>query len=76
MNGLKALSLWTQLGISLAGPIVLGAVGGRLLDEKFGTDKIFFIILLILGVAVGVSGAYGMVRELIKTEGGGNKNKR
>lgn len=75
MNGLKALSLWTQLGISLAGPIVLGALAGRWLDDKFGTDKIFFIILLVLGVAVGVSGAYGMVRELIKTEDG-NKNKR
>lgn len=67
MNGLQALALWTQLGLSLAGPIVLGAVAGRWLDGKLHTDMIFSIILLVIGIVVGITGAYGMVRDVTRT---------
>ena len=66
-GALQALALWTQLGITLAGPMVLGAVAGRWLDGKFGTGTILTIILLIFGIAVGVTGAYGMVKGIIRS---------
>lgn len=75
MNGFQALSLWTQLGISLAGPIVLGAVAGRFLDEKLHTGMLLSIILLAVGIAVGISGAYGMVRDIIRMQQGNEDDK-
>ena len=66
-GALQALALWTQLGITLAGPMVFGAVAGRWLDGKFGTDPVLTIVLLVFGVAVGVTGAYGMIKGIIQS---------
>ena len=45
-----ALRLSWELGYAIAIPIVVLALGGRLLDKKFGTSPIF----LLLGVAVSI----------------------
>ncbi|MGI6751633.1 MAG: AtpZ/AtpI family protein [Anaerovoracaceae bacterium] len=77
VTGLQALSLWTQLGLSLAGPIVLGVLAGRWLDGKLHTGMLFSIILLLVGIATGASGAYGMVRDLIRWQNqSGEKDSR
>ena len=60
-SGLEALTLITQLGLTIAVPIVLGAVAGHWLDGKFGTGMIFFLTLLCLGIAGGFVGAYRQI---------------
>lgn len=60
-SGLEALTLITQLGLTIAVPIVLGAVAGHWLDGKFGTGMIFFLILMCLGIAGGFVGAYRQI---------------
>lgn len=74
VTGMQALSLWTQLGLTLAAPILLGVLAGRWLDGKFHTNMLFSIILLLVGIAMGVSGAYGMVRDLIRMQNRAGEN--
>lgn len=64
--GLEALALCGQLGLTLAIPIVLGAVAGHWLDGKLKTGMIFLILLLILGIAAGIIGAYNQVMSVTK----------
>lgn len=66
MKGMQSLALFTQLGLTLAGPMVVGAVFGNWLDEKFGTGWIWTVVFLILGVYTGVSGAWKMIRTEVK----------
>lgn len=65
-SGLEALTLISQLGLSIAIPIVLGAVAGHWLDGKLGTGMIFFLILLCLGIAGGFVGAYRQIVTVSK----------
>lgn len=60
-SGLEAYALVTQLGLSIALPIVLGAAAGHWIDVKLGTGIIFFLILLCLGLAGGFAGAYRLI---------------
>lgn len=66
-SGLEALVLVNQLGLTIAIPIVAGAAGGRWIDEKLGTGFIFTLILLCLGIAAGILGAYRLVAAVQKT---------
>jgi ATP synthase protein I len=63
---LSALTLISQLGLMIVIPIVLGAAAGHWLDEKFGTGIVFFLILLIAGIAGGFYGAYDQVTSVMK----------
>ncbi len=63
---LGALTLASQLGVTIAGPIVLGAIAGHWLDGKLGTGIIFFLILLCLGVVGGFVGAYQQIITVTK----------
>lgn len=65
-SGLEALALMSQLGWTITIPIVLGAVTGHWIDGKLGTGMIFFLILLCLGIAGGIAGAYHLVIALGK----------
>lgn len=65
-SGLESMTLITQLGLIIAIPIVLGAMGGHWLDGKFGTGMIFSLILLCLGIAGGIGGAYHQVTNVVK----------
>ena len=60
-SGLAALALVPQLSLMIAAPIVLGALAGHWLDGKLGTDMIFLIIFLCLGIAGGIYGAYKQI---------------
>lgn len=64
--GLEALALCSQLGLTLATPIVFGAVLGHWIDNKLGTRMLFLIILLIFGVFAGLMGAYNQVMNVTK----------
>ncbi len=64
--GLEALVLCSQLGLTLAIPIVLGAVAGHWLDKKLNTGIVFLIILLLMGIAAGLLGAYNQIMSVTK----------
>ncbi len=64
--GLEALVLVPQLGLSLAIPIILGAAAGNWLDKKIGTDIVFFVIFLLLGIGGGIFSAYAQIQRMNK----------
>ncbi|GAF79749.1 unnamed protein product [marine sediment metagenome] len=72
---LRGIRLWSYIATS----ILLGILGGLWLDGKLGTEPLFLIIGLVLGIAVSAFGAYWRVKPLMrkgrkpkvkKTEGG------
>lgn len=52
-GALKNVALITQLGISMITPIFLGVFIGSWIDKKVGTDGIFMLIFLFIGVGGG-----------------------
>lgn len=65
-SGFETLALVPQLGLTIAIPIVLGAYAGHWIDGKLGTGVIFSIILLFVGIAGGIVGAYRQVMMITK----------
>jgi ATP synthase protein I len=63
---LVAFTVISQTGLMIVIPIVLGAAAGHWLDEKLGTGIIFFVILLLVGIAAGFYGAYDQINSVIK----------
>lgn len=49
----KNLALVTQLGINMVASVFIGLAIGRFLDKKIGTEWIFTIIFLVVGVLAG-----------------------
>lgn len=64
-SGLDAITLCSQLGLTIAVPIILGMLGGNWLDKKLGTGHIFFLILLTLGIVAGFVSAYRQIMGTI-----------
>lgn len=52
-GALKNLALITQLGISMITPIFLGVYIGTWIDKKVGTNGIFMLVFLFLGIGGG-----------------------
>lgn len=48
----KNIALITQVGLSMITPILLGVYIGGIIDEKVGTNMVFRIIFILLGVVV------------------------
>ena len=65
-SGLEALVLVPQLGLIIAIPIILGAYAGHWIDGKLGTGIVFAIILLCVGIASGIMGAYKQIMMVTK----------
>lgn len=65
-NGLEALALFSQLGITMAVPIVLGVLAGHWLDERLGTKILFLILLACMGIGAGMMGAYHQIMSVTK----------
>jgi ATP synthase protein I len=53
-----SLALMGQLGFTIAIPLALGAWGGSYLDQSTGTKSLYLLLGLLLGLIVGVYGAY------------------
>ena len=58
---LAALSL-LGVGFVVAGSIILGVIGGRWLDTKFGSEPLWLIVGLLLGIVVAFYSVYTMLR--------------
>lgn len=66
-GGKKQLKVFAQLGsigIELALSTVLGLLGGRWLDRKFGTDPVLTILGLLIGIAAGFRSLLRVARKV------------
>ena len=65
---LKAIPL-TSLGWDLALPIFGGVISGYLIDQYFGKNYSFTIIMLLLGILIGCYNIYRIIElELLRTK--------
>ncbi|MBP3039899.1 AtpZ/AtpI family protein [Bacillaceae bacterium Marseille-Q3522] len=51
---MKAVALTSSILSQLVGPTLIGIFGGRWMDRKLGTDPLFMILCLLIGLAGGV----------------------
>ncbi|MGV2939495.1 AtpZ/AtpI family protein [Mesobacillus sp. LC4] len=56
---LQAMALMSAILSQLVGSILIGIFSGRWLDRTFGTEPLFLIFGLLIGLAAGV---YAMLR--------------
>lgn len=64
-NALMALSLVTQLGLTVGLPAVGGIWAGKWLDERLGTG-ILAVIGLLLGLTAGMVSAYRLIKRTLR----------
>ncbi len=61
---LAALGL-LGVGFYVAGVIILGVVAGRWLDSRIGSEPLWLIVGLVLGVVAECYGAYAMLQPFL-----------
>lgn len=59
-----SLALVGQLGLTIAIPIALGAIGGNFLDGFTHTRPLFVLFGLLLGLISGIYGAYRLLTKV------------
>ena len=64
----RNLTLVSQLGFNMITPILLCTLLGVFIDERLNTTPIFFIILMILGVAAAFRNLFYHTSKQIKKE--------
>lgn len=66
-NGaLTAIAVTTTIGTELAITTLLGFYGGRLLDDKLGTDPLFLIVGILSGIGLGIFGIIQTMQRFFK----------
>lgn len=71
----RALAMVTQLGMSMLAPVILCAVFGLWIDERYGWS--ITAILLVLGVLAGARNTWMMLQQIQQISGslkGGHKD--
>ncbi|QEK13225.1 AtpZ/AtpI family protein [Crassaminicella thermophila] len=63
---LRNLSLLTYIGVAMIVPILAAVYLGNWADEKLGTNHIFLIVGILLGVASSFLNVYKIVMKDIK----------
>lgn len=66
-----ALAMVTQLGLNMLAPIVLCAVIGLWLDEKFGWSVT--AVLLVLGILAGARNSWILLKQIQASSSSGRK---
>jgi F0F1-type ATP synthase assembly protein I len=64
-SALMSLALVGQLGVVVAAPIVGGVLIGKWLDSLAGGGGLILIGMILLGIVVGVYGAYKMLAGVV-----------
>lgn len=59
----KALSLVTQLGISMVVPIVICLFIGVFLDRSLNTSPLFLLVFILLGIGAGFRSVYMLTKN-------------
>ena len=62
----QGLALVTELGLSVAIPIALGALLGSYLDERYGGHGLVFVPVFLLGLAAGLYNGYRLLRRAVE----------
>ncbi|OCA82394.1 hypothetical protein A8F94_21050 [Bacillus sp. FJAT-27225] len=62
-NPFKAMALMSAILSQLVGSTLLGIFAGRWLDGKSGTEPLFLIIGLFIGLAVGIYAVLRLVQH-------------
>lgn len=62
----KALSLTTELGLSIALPIAGGAFLGNLIDKKFATSPRMTLFFIFLGLIIAAVNFYKIYKEMFE----------
>ena len=60
-----SLAVMGQLGFTIAIPLALGAWGGNYLDGVTHNSSLFLILGLLLGLIVGIYGAYRLFARFL-----------
>ncbi len=68
MTGLPPTVRLTGLGFYLALCIVGGVLGGVQLDDWLDTGRLFAVLGLFLGLALGLGGSVVLLLEVLKTD--------
>lgn len=63
---IRALAMVTQLGVSMLAPVILCAVIGNWLDERFGWSVT--AVLLILGILAGARNTWILMKQGIRPD--------
>lgn len=63
---IRALSMVTQLGVSMLAPVILCAVVGNWLDDRFGWSVT--AVLLILGILAGARNTWILMKQGIRPD--------
>lgn len=58
----RSLAMVTQLGVSMLAPVILCAVFGLWLDDKFGWSVT--AVLLVLGILAGARNSWIMLKQI------------
>jgi len=61
-----SLAMVGQLGLVIAIPLVLGYLGGTYLDGLTNTKNVYLYLGLLLGLIVGIFGAYRLFAPFFK----------
>lgn len=68
MNRLPPSARLIGIGWYFAVCIVIGLVGGLLLDRAVGTEPLLTLIGLVLGLVLAFFGGYQMLMEILRPE--------
>lgn len=66
-NPFQAMALMSQIVSQLVGSILIGIFAGKWLDHKWGTEPLFLIVGLLIGIAAGT---YSMILSIRKFNSG------
>ncbi|MEH7107580.1 MULTISPECIES: AtpZ/AtpI family protein [Bacillaceae] len=62
-NPFRAMALMSAIVSQLVGSILIGIFAGRWIDKNWGTEPIFLIIGLLLGLSAGVYSMLLSIRQ-------------
>jgi ATP synthase protein I len=62
----SSMGIVTGLGFSAVGSLLVGILGGILLDRMLHTSPLFLIVGILLGIAAAALGVYRLVMQELK----------
>lgn len=61
----KSFALMSTISSYFVGSVLVGIFGGRWLDQQFGTEVVFLVTGLLLGIGTAVTGIYFTIRRFL-----------
>lgn len=66
----RAIALAAQLGIAAGGPVVLCALAGYFLEQRYPAGGLWVVGGVLLGVAAGIAAAYKVLTPFLSDDRG------